>query len=382
VSEAPAPLRVLTVHSLPYVYNVGFGQRNATFVRRRLTPLAHVAGWAESFAPVPERGYDLVHSFNAVPVMTRRPYVVTFESFLPRLPSDQATPRTRRARALLEARLRRQLAGDRCVALLAMSRYAVRQLESQTSGAAELPALRAKLRVRYPAIPLRATEPRELGDRLRLLIVGHRYFAKGGAALLRAHERLRAEGVDVETTVLSSLQWDGDDYIGPPDQTFVDRELRRLDGQGVRVLPHMPREQVLALMEQVDFLVLPTFADTFGYVTIEALAGATPVIANDTCALGEIVDDGRNGYLLPFPNDGDVGRWAEIPRRRQPGYQQVFEETTERTAAALVERLRRVVDDRSAYLRLSQGALDVVRERFDVTAARDELEAVYERCRR
>jgi glycosyltransferase involved in cell wall biosynthesis len=182
--------------------------------------------------------------------------------------------------------------------------------------------------------------------------------------------------------VLSSLQWDGDDYIGPPDQTFVDRELRRLDGPGVRVLPHMPREQVLALMEQVDFLVLPTFADTFGYVTIEALAGATPVIANDTCALGEIVDDGRNGYLLPFPNDGDVGRWAEIPRRRQPGYQQVFEETTERTAAALVERLRRVVDDRSAYLRLSQGALDVVRERFDVTAARDELEAVYERCRR
>jgi glycosyltransferase involved in cell wall biosynthesis len=144
----------------------------------------------------------------------------------------------------------------------------------------------------------------------------------------------------------------------------------------------MPREQVLALMEQVDFLVLPTFADTFGYVTIEALAGATPVIATDTCALGEIVDDGRNGYLLPFPNDADVGRWTEIPRRRQPGYQGVFEETTERTADALVERLRRVVDDRGAYLRLSQGAIDVVRERFDVTAARDELEGVYETCRR
>ena len=376
------PLRVLTVHSLPFVYNVGFGQRNATFVRRRLTPLAHVAGWAEAFAPVPERGYDLVHSFNAVPVMTRRPYVVTFESFLPRLPTDQATRRTRPARALLEGRLRRQLARDRCVALLAMSRYAVRQLEAQNRDAAELPTLRAKLRVRYPAIPLRASAPRQLGDELRLLLVGHRYFAKGGAALLRAHERLRADGVNVSTTVLSSLQWDGDDYIGPPDRAFVDRELRRLDGPGVRVLPHMPREQVLALMEHVDFLVLPTFADTFGYVTIEALAGATPVIANDTCALGEIVDDGRNGYLLPFANDGEVGRWAEIPRRRLPGYQQVFVETTERTADALVDRLRGVVEDRAAYTRLSQGAIDVVRERFDVTAARDELEALYERCRR
>jgi glycosyltransferase involved in cell wall biosynthesis len=376
------PLRVLTVHSLPYVYNVGFGQRNATFVRRRLTPLAHVAGWAESFAPVPERSYDLVHSFNAVPVMTRRPYVVTFESFLPRLPSDQATPRTRRARAVLEARLRRRLAGDRCVALLAMSRYAVRQLESQNRDAPELAALRGKLRVRYPAIPLRAAAPRELGDELRLLIVGHRYFAKGGAALLRAHERLRAEGANVTTTVLSTLQWDGDDYIGPPDRAFVDRELRRLDGPGVRVVGHLPREQVLALMEQVDFLVLPTFADTFGYVTIEALAGATPVIANDTCALGEIVDDGRNGYLLPFANDDDVGRWSEIPRRRDSGYQQVFAETTERTADALVERLRGVLDEPATYRRLSQGAIDVVRERFDVTAARDELEVLYERCRR
>jgi glycosyltransferase involved in cell wall biosynthesis len=375
-------LRVLTVHSLPYIYNVGFGQRNATFIRRRLTPLAHVAGWAESFAPVPERGYDLVHSFNAVPVLTRRPYVVTFESFLPRLPSDQATARTRRARALLEARLRRRLARDRCVALLAMSRYAVRQLEEQTRDAPELPALRAKLRVRYPALPLRAPAPRGLGGELRLLLVGHRYFAKGGAALLRAHERLRSEGANVTTTVLSSLQWDGDDYIGPPDRAFVDRELRRLDGPGVRVLGHMPRERVLELMEHVDFLVLPTFADTFGYVTIEALAGATPVIATDTCALGEIVDDGRNGYLLPFANDGDVGRWAEIPRRRLAGYQQAFEEATERTADALVERLRAVLADPPAYERLSQGAIDVVRERFDVTAARDELEELYERCRR
>lgn len=376
------PLRVLTVHSLPFHYNVGFGQRNARFVRRRLTPFAHVAGFAESFAPAPEHGYDLVHSFNAVPVMTRRPSIVTFESFLPRLPSDRATRRTRRVRALLEARLRARLAGDDTVALLAMSRYAVRQFEAQNRDVDELEALRAKLRVRYPAIALRATEPRELGDELRLLLVGHRYFAKGGSALLRAHERLRVAGIPVSTTILSSLQWDADDYIGPPDRAFVERELRRLDAPGVRVLDHVPRQQVLELMEQVDFLVLPTFADTFGYVTIEALAGATPVIATATCALPEIVTDGVNGYLLPFENDDVVGRWSEIPRRRAPGYQQAFEDTTERAAGVLVERLRAVWADRAAFRRLSQGAIDSVRERFDVTVARDELETLYERCRR
>jgi glycosyltransferase involved in cell wall biosynthesis len=144
----------------------------------------------------------------------------------------------------------------------------------------------------------------------------------------------------------------------------------------------MPREAVLELMEQVDFLVLPTFADTFGYVTIEALAGATPVIATATCALSEIVTDGVNGYLLPFDNDAVVGRWSEIPRRRAPGYQQAFEEATERAADVLTDRLRAVWEDRASFGRLSQGAIDSVRERFDVTAARDELEELYERCRR
>ena len=81
-------------------------------------------------------------------------------------------------------------------------------------------------------------------------------------------------------------------------------------------LGSVPNARVLELMEEADYFVLPTFHDTFGYVALEALAGGTPVIATDTCALPEVVEHGRSGYLIPFENDADVGRWPWISRRR------------------------------------------------------------------
>jgi glycosyltransferase involved in cell wall biosynthesis len=38
---------------------------------------------------------------------------------------------------------------------------------------------------------------------------------------------------------------------------------------------------MLERMREADFLVVPTFYDTFGYVFIEALSVGTPVIATE-----------------------------------------------------------------------------------------------------
>ena len=90
----------------------GFGQRNAVFLKRPLTARS-LAVWAESFAPVPEPGYDLTHSFNAVPVMTRRPFLVSYESFLPRFPDDHEHGAACSWRRAVSAPL---LRGQRCQA--------------------------------------------------------------------------------------------------------------------------------------------------------------------------------------------------------------------------------------------------------------------------
>jgi glycosyltransferase involved in cell wall biosynthesis len=376
VTQGQSPLRVRTPRGywLPFV--VDLGQRDTTFVGRPWTPQTRLLGeWAGAFALALDPGYDAIHSLNAVPILTRRPYVVTFEDHLPRLWSDAPVQ-------ALSAWLCRQLAGPRCMAILAMSEYAIRQFRVQNRRAPELPALEAKLELLRPAVTVVADRPKPPpSDALRLLFVGKDYFRKGGPALLRYHERLRAQGIPVQTTVVSALLWAADDYVGPASTAYVEQERVRLAHAGVVHHASLPNAAVLALIRAVDFLVLPTLHDTFGFVSLEALAAGTPVIATDTCAQPEIVEHGRSGFLLPLESDGEVGKWPWLQRRSEPEYQGAYEAAIEGLAAALTERLAEAWESRDGYSAMSQAALDRVRERFDRDAVRRRLETLYDRMR-
>ncbi len=373
-TAAAAPLRIRTGHSYHVYFTIALGQRNAQFVERAMTPLNRWFDAAGAFSFLPGPGYDAIHAWNAVPLLSRRPYILTFEDFMPRTPTDIRV-------GWLERWLRDRLLDERCVALVACSDYALRQFRRQHAGFARLPELLAKTEVLYPVTPLRRERPKSSGDRLRLLFVGRDFMRKGGPALVRAHQRLRAAGIPVETTVVSSLQWSPRDYVGPPDARYVQTAHAALVQEGVVHHPDLGNAAVNALMEEADYLVFPTFHDTFGFVAIEALAAGTPVIATDTCVLPEVVEPGVSGHLLPFDNDAEVGKWTWLYRQADPGYLDAYEDTTARLADALTERLATAWEDRASYEALSAGALDRARTRFHPDAARTRLETLYERFR-
>ena len=373
--EVAAPrLRIRTGHSYHIDYTITLGQRNARFVQRALTPLARLVSWTwvDSVTFVPEPGFDAIHSWNAVPLLTAKPYVITFEDYLPRTPDDRKIAR-------LERWLRARLLDPRCVGLVATSHYARRQVGQQHRGWEGLPNLLAKIEVIHPACPTRREAPKPHSDCLRLLFVGRDFMRKGGPVVLRAHAALRRAGVPVETTVVSSLGWSPEDYIGPPDRSCVDRELAGLAAEGVTHHRSLPLDRVYALMDAADYLVFPTFHDTFGFVAIEALAGGTPVIATETCALPEVVIPDETGWLLPFENDADVGKWRWMYRNDGPGYVAAYVETTERLSQALADRLTAAWEGRGDYERLSAGALRAARTRFNPELARARLEAIYDK---
>lgn len=64
----------------------------------------------------------------------------------------------------------------------------------------------------------------------------------------------------------------------------------------VEYLGHKSADEVRALMREAVLLVFPSRAyETFGRVGAEAFAAGTPVVAADTGAVAEMVDDGRTG---------------------------------------------------------------------------------------
>jgi glycosyltransferase involved in cell wall biosynthesis len=219
-----------------------------------------------------------------------------------------------------------------------------------------------------------------MGDQLRLIFVGSDFMRKGLPILLRSHSALRAEGIPVSTTVVSELQWRSDDYIGPSDPGIVEETRHLLNQDGIHVLgveKPVPNNEVLQLMQQADFLVLPTFHDTFGYVSIEALSVGTPVIATSTCALPEVVDDGINGHLLPFDNDEAIGKWRWLYRSREPGYNQAYRDEVARLSDELTKVLLRCGESRTDYEAKSEAALAKVRTAFNPDNARQQIEEMY-----
>ena len=373
------PLRVRTVRRQNAHYRVGIdlGQRNAVFVTRTMT-LRRLASWAQAFAVVPEPGYDLVHSLNAVPLLTRRPYVISFENYLPRVPEDTYVGWLERA---LQHRLLEGVRSGRCLRLFAFSEFARRQFRRQNRDFHGLRELEERLEILYPVVATGGFEPKRQSERVSLLFVGYEFVRKGGLALLRAHEQLRQAGVPVDTHIVSSLSWAPDDFIGPPSREYVERELQRLHAEGVRHDRFLPNDQVMRLMREADYLVLPTLHETFGYVALEALSRGTPVIATGAYAMPEIVEDGACGFLLPLETD-EIGRWEHLYRTGDPEYQGWFEETTERLAQAIVDTVTRAWAERGAYEARSAAALERMRRTFSVEDARRRLEDVYELARR
>src|SRR4051794_1804960 len=104
--EVGPPLRVRTRKDYSVPFLVDAGQRNAVFVRRKWTPLRRVLPWADASATLPEPDFDIAHAVNAVPILPRRPYVLTFEDYLPRTPEDRYV-------GWLERALQRTLLSDR-----------------------------------------------------------------------------------------------------------------------------------------------------------------------------------------------------------------------------------------------------------------------------
>jgi len=68
------------------------------------------------------------------------------------------------------------------------------------------------------------------------------------------------------------------------------------------------RQEIPHLMKALDVLVLPSRAEAFGLVLLEAMANARPVVGSASGAVPEIVRQEENGLLFP---PGDAGALAE-----------------------------------------------------------------------
>lgn len=277
-------------HKTRYWQHYCFSNPPQEFRYRRAMDIPwHMAGINNEFLAntkwfLPVRGVDLYHTYNGV-VVNATPWVTEVEWYMPRY--ETMSPRN----PLYKWALRR-LASDRCKAIIFTSRVVLDRNRRHLEAAGVDPG---KMHVVY-----RAVEEFRPGDGdgrfFTLLFAGNGFFRKGGVELLKAFLALGRD--DVRLEIISRVEVDWGLCPLPEVKAWAEKTIN--DHPRITWHRDLPHDAVIKRMQAADVFVGVTYMDPFNNTILEAMGAGLPVICSDAGALPEVVEDGRNGWVLPM----------------------------------------------------------------------------------
>lgn len=138
---------------------------------------------------------------------------------------------------------------------------------------------------------------------------------------------------------------------------------------------------LVSAYKAMDVFAFASQTETQGMVLTEAMAAGTPVVAVDASGAREVVDDGKNGYLLARENCNDfvaaLTRFGTLAEARRTEMRQAALDTAQdfsmRACSAKGLRLYAQAIERGSIVRKEEGspwkmAIDRVRTEWDLLA--------------
>ncbi|EIE51488.1 glycosyl transferase family 1 [Salipiger aestuarii] len=143
--------------------------------------------------------------------------------------------------------------------------------------------------------PYRAPEK---GRPVQLFSCGRLNVVKGHQDLMSAVRQLLDQGVDVRLEIAGE-----DDAGGDGFRKELEAHLRKLRLQDhVKLLGAIDAEAVKAKLLESHVFALASWHEPLGVAYMEAMSCGVPTIGTDAGGVRELIDDGRNGKLVP-PKD-------------------------------------------------------------------------------
>jgi phosphatidyl-myo-inositol dimannoside synthase len=332
----------MTLNDPPGPHTSHVGQRNFAFRGFGRAKMRFVLSAVGQARPFGQRGAGIVlalHPHLALPASWMKGLAPHLKTIVMSHGVEVWKPLTAlRRRALLSADL-----------VLAPSRHTAQKLS-------EVQRVREE-RIRILAWPMNPTFlamtdatgelplPRSFPQGRVILTVGRwaaseRY--KGADELIRAAAQLRLTNQGLHLVVVG----DGDDL---PRLRKLAADLNIPDC--VHFLANLSREEIAACYSRADVFALPSTGEGFGFVFLEAMAFAKPVVGVACGGTTDLVEDGINGLLVP-PHD------------------------TQR----LVRALSCLLSDESFCVELGRRGAEIVRRKYRFEVFQDEVEQILSEC--
>ena len=192
------------------------------------------------------------------------------------------------------------------------------------------------------------TEPKKIRQSLGIsddhLIVGNvahiRPKHKGHQYLIEAAKIVTNRMSKVSFVIVGREQHQG-------DQLTLEKQAQQLGIRNNVVFTGF-RQDALSLITAFDVFVLPSIWEAFGIVLLEAMALGKPIIASRVDGIPEVIEDGKNGFLVE-------------PRNPQQ----------------LAEKIIKLLQNQELREQLGQSGIRRVRDNFDIKQKVTQTERIY-----
>lgn len=223
-------------------------------------------------------------------------------------------------------------------------------------------SLHKKLGVSYtdmdviqPGLPKRKILSKRKDESVNVLFVGIWFERKGGLLLIKAFERLSMKYKNIKLTIigevpkrykLSYSSSEGEKAT----ESRSEIESSRLRSNNIEQLNFVPREKLMTeFFPNADiFVLVPPKVEGFGFAVLEAMSFGIPVIVSRVCALPELVEDNKTGFVIK-PN----------------------------SLTDLTFNLERLIKDKVLREKMGKAARKRFEERFTVEVSNEKLLKVY-----
>lgn len=264
----------------------------------------------------------------------------------------------------------RSLSSKNCVGILPWSEAALNTLKLLYEE--KYLEIESKVLLIYPALPkysqlYKGKEDYELISRsmvIKFLFVGRDCKRKGLIELLTAFLLLSKECKNVELCVVSDIDEETKRKYKKPGIFFWEAKFSH--------------EEILKkFFLTCDIFVMPTHADTFGMVLLEALSCGLPVITTNQFASKEIVEDGING-LFVNSNNLFLDKML-IPDKKHTGND--YNEVEKILVEDIFKKIKYLINNPKKIIKMKKNATKQFEEggKFSISERNKKLKFVYEK---
>lgn len=136
------------------------------------------------------------------------------------------------------------------------------------------------------------SEPQPSCLPLKLSFVGQINFRKGLHHLLKVVSQYNKEQVILNIAG------------GYSSDNILYKEYK--DRENINFMGFVTRDRISKVFNESDVFVLPSLAEGFALVTLEALSSGCPVICSTNSGCNDVIVDGENGFVVNVSNDNQL----------------------------------------------------------------------------